>query len=164
MPVKSAIPLHALGLTLLLFSAMTLPGAGEARVEALSFESAQHEQRYKALVAELRCLVCQNQNLADSNAELAVDLRQKVYEMIAAGNSDDEIVDFMVQRYGDFVLYRPPFQVKTIALWVGPFILLIVGAAAFYRISQSRRDSSQSPIPDGDVERARSLLSDDEDR
>jgi cytochrome c-type biogenesis protein CcmH len=86
------------------------------------------ETRLKTLAVELRCLVCQNQTLADSNAPLAEDLRREVREMIAKNMTDDQIVDFLVTRYGDFVRYRPPFKVTTFLLWVGPFLLLVVGA------------------------------------
>ena len=87
----------------------------------------QAEARLKTLAVELRCLVCQNQTLADSNAPLAEDLRREVREMIAKGMSDREIIDFLVARYGDFVLYRPPWKLTTTLLWVGPFHLLGVG-------------------------------------
>jgi len=90
----------------------------------------QVEARLKTLAVELRCLVCQNQTLADSNAPLAEDLRREVREMITKGMSDREIIDFLVQRYGDFVLYRPPWKATTTLLWLGPFLLLIAGATA----------------------------------
>ena len=88
----------------------------------------QVEARLKDLAVELRCLVCQNQTLADSNAPLAEDLRREVREMIAKDMSDKEIIDFLVTRYGDFVLYRPPWKPTTTLLWVGPFLLLGAGA------------------------------------
>ena len=97
-----------------------------AAISARNFDDAEQERRYYSLTKELRCLVCQNQNLADSNAELAKDLRDKVYEMIKAGSSDAQIVDYMVDRYGEFVLYKPPVNLSTIFLWVGPFIILLV--------------------------------------
>src|SRR5467141_2953453 len=93
-------------------------------------DNPQVEVRLKALAIELRCLVCQNQTLADSNAPLAEDLRREVREMIAKNMSDQEIIDFLVQRYGDFVLYRPPWKASTTLLWLGPFLLLIAGATA----------------------------------
>jgi cytochrome c-type biogenesis protein CcmH len=97
------------------------------------------EKRTAALAAELRCLVCQNQTLADSNAPLAVDLRNQIREQLAAGKSEQDVVDFMVARYGDFVLYRPPLKASTIALWAGPFVLLIAGAFLLYRLIARRR-------------------------
>ena len=87
------------------------------------------EKRVNALADELRCLVCQNQTLADSNAPLAVDLRNQIREQLAKGASERDVVDFMVARYGDFVLYRPPFKASTVALWAGPFVILILGLA-----------------------------------
>jgi cytochrome c-type biogenesis protein CcmH len=96
--------------------------------EPLVFENQQQEERFKQLTLELRCTVCQNQNLADSDAQLAHDLRAKVHEMLIAGNTDDEIKQYMVDRYGDFVLYRPPVQENTYLLWLGPFVILLIGA------------------------------------
>lgn len=88
------------------------------------------EARLKQLASELRCLVCQNQTLADSNAPLAEDLRREVREMIAKNMSDREIIEFLVSRYGDFVLYRPPFKTTTVLLWAGPFVLVVGGGVA----------------------------------
>src|SRR5258706_14667721 len=85
------------------------------------------ERRVTDLAHELRCLVCQNQTLADSNAPLAVDLRNQIREQLAAGKSERDVVDFMVARYGDFVLYRPPLKASTVLLWAGPFAFLIIG-------------------------------------
>ena len=96
--------------------------------EPLVFESQLQEDRFNQLTLELRCLVCQNQNLADSDAQLAHDLRAEVHEMLVAGNSNDEIKQFMVERYGDFVLYRPPVQTNTYLLWLGPMVILLIGA------------------------------------
>ena len=96
-------------------------GLVQADVEGLD---AQQEARYQALIAELRCLVCQNQTIAESNAPLAVDLRNQVKTQIVAGRSQAEIVGYLTDRYGDFVLYRPPFKASTALLWFGPFLLL----------------------------------------
>lgn len=103
----------------------SLAAAEEARPLA---DNPLVEARLKTLAVELRCLVCQNQTLADSHAPLAEDLRREVREMIAKDMSDKEIIDFLVQRYGDFVLYRPPWKASTTLLWLGPFLLLIAGA------------------------------------
>lgn len=97
------------------------------------------EQRTMRLAAELRCLVCQNQSLAESNADLALDLKNQVREMIKAGKSDAQIRDFMVARYGDFVLFRPPLKATTVLLWIGPFVLLLVAGSAFAVILRRRR-------------------------
>ena len=96
----------------------------------LEFKDAQTKDRYHVLLGQLRCLVCQNQSLADSDAGLAQDLRQKVYEMLQQGASNKEIIAFMVERYGDFVLYNPPLKTSTVLLWFGPFILAGLGILA----------------------------------
>ena len=110
-------------------------GQVHAVVETHSFENAEQKEAYDELIFELRCLVCQNQNLADSNAELAVDLRQQVYTMLTEDKaSKDEIVNYMVQRYGEFVLYKPPVETHTALLWLGPFLFLIIGVIALVRM------------------------------
>ena len=98
----------------------------QAAIEAYQFDSPEMEADYKQLIAELRCLVCQNQNLADSDADLAQDLRRETYEMLQQGKSRQEVMTFMVERYGDFVLYRPQFKSSTYLLWLGPFLLLVI--------------------------------------
>jgi cytochrome c-type biogenesis protein CcmH len=100
---------------------------------------AQVEQRLKGLAEELRCLVCQNQTIADSNAPLALDLRNQIRAQIAQGRSDTQIRDYMVERYGDFVLYRPPLKASTLILWLGPFVLLAAAALAAARIIRARK-------------------------
>lgn len=97
--------------------------------EPLKFDDPAQEKRFNALTAELRCLVCQNQNLADSDAPLAHDLRKELHGMLVAGASDEDIKQFMVARYGDFVLYRPPLKGTTLVLWLAPLGLLLIGAA-----------------------------------
>ncbi len=106
---------------------------------AVAAEDPLLEKRTRDLAHELRCLVCQNQTLADSNAPLAVDLRNEIRSQLAAGRSEQDILDFMVARYGDFVLYRPPFKAATLALWLGPFALLALGALVLYRRIARRR-------------------------
>jgi cytochrome c-type biogenesis protein CcmH len=108
------------------------------------------------LAHDLRCLVCQNQTLADSNAPLAVDLRNQIREQLKAGKNEREITDFMVQRYGDFVLYRPPFKASTVALWLGPFVLLVLGAWIFYR--RLRKREPQPTLSEAERSRAAKLL------
>ena len=131
-----------------------------AGVEVHTFENPEQEKQYNRLIAELRCLVCQNQNLADSNAELAQDLRQEVYEMIQSGATDQEIVSFMVARYGDFVLYRPPFKATTAFLWIGPFIILIAGFVILLVVIRKRRQTSAVELDETAQARARQLLND----
>ena len=110
-----------------------------AAIESLEFATAGEESRYQNMIGQLRCLVCQNQNLADSNADLAKDLRAKTYQMIRSGASDAEIVDFMVTRYGDFVLYRPPLRGRTALLWAAPLIFLLIALAVFFYTLRRRR-------------------------
>lgn len=102
-------------------------------------QDAALDRRVMSLAHELRCLVCQNQTLADSNAPLAVDLRNQIREQLAAGRSEGEVLDFLVARYGDFVLYRPPFKSTTALLWAGPFLFLVFGAWALVRLVRRRR-------------------------
>src|SRR5258706_16072403 len=115
--------------------------------------NANDEQRIRQLEEKLRCLVCQNQTLADSSAELAQDLRQKVREQVAAGRSDDEILDYLVQRYGDFVLYEPPFKASTALLWLGPFALLAAGATTLLIVLRRRRNAPEAPALGPDEKR-----------
>ena len=122
-------------------------------VEPRSFPTPALEERYRGLVEELRCLVCQNQTIADSNAGLARDLRNKVDEMLREGQSDEEILSYMVRRYGNFVRYRPPFDPATVLLWVGPFVL--AGAALVMLLVRIRR---RAPVSSGLSEGQRSRL------
>lgn len=130
--------------------------AGEARPLA---DDPVVEARLKQLAVELRCLVCQNQTLADSNAPLAEDLRREVREMIAKDMSDKEIIEFLVARYGDFVLYRPPLKPTTTLLWVGPFVLLAIGATALVMTLRRRAHKViDVPVTDEEHRRVQQLL------
>ena len=144
----------------LLFSLSTL----NAAVELKQFKNAEQEQRYKNIIDELRCLVCQNQNLADSNAGLAVDLRKQVYKMILAGDDDEAIYDYMVTRYGDFVLYRPPFKATTFLLWVGPFIIFALGLFVLIRFIRQRKKVVVTELNSGDKEKLKQLLNEDKEQ
>ena len=118
-----------------------------AAIEAVEFDNPETKERYQDIIAELRCLVCQNQNLADSDAELAKDLRGKAAQMIKSGASDEEILSYMQERYGDFVLYRPPFNSGTALLWLGPFVLLFFAACfLIVRIKRRQNDESSKPL------------------
>lgn len=111
------------------------------------------------LAKQLRCLVCQNETIADSRADLAVDLRNKLREQIAAGKTDPEIISFMTARYGDFVLYRPPLKATTVLLWAGPFLLLAAGGVVAWRVVHARaRSAAPAPMSAADRERAERLL------
>ncbi len=128
------------------------------------FDDAEQLERYKVLIYELRCLVCQNQNLADSNADLARDLRREVHRMILEGKSSQDVIDFMVARYGDFILYRPPLKAKTLLLWGGPFVLGL-GALVLLLVQLRRRrakDAGATPLSDEDRARLRALLKQEE--
>ena len=131
-------------------------------VEVKQFKSPEHEQRYKKLINELRCVVCQNQNIADSNAALAKDLRKQVFKMINAGKNNDEILEFMVTRYGDFVLYRPEFNSMTFLLWVGPFILFIIGIYFLVNFVRQRKTVVITELSNKDKEKLKQLLKDKE--
>ena len=151
--MKSAI-------AVLFLLAAALPGPAAADEAKPLAENPQVEARLKALAVELRCLVCQNQTLADSNAPLAEDLRREVREMIAKNMSDQEIIDFLVARYGDFVLYRPPWRATTTLLWLGPFLLLAVGATTLILALRRRQKSiPETDVSEIDHQRVEQLLS-----
>ena len=115
-------------------------------LEAFKFDNKAEEQHFKDLIEEIRCLVCQNQSLADSDAELAHDLRAEVYDMVQAGKSDDEIVTFLVARYGDFVLYKPPVKPSTWLIWFGPFVLLLIAAFMLLRAVRRQKNTPAADI------------------
>jgi len=121
------------------------------------------EARVTAVAAELRCLVCQNQTLADSNAPLAVDLRDQIREQMKQGASERDIVDYMVARYGDFVRYRPPFKATTLLLWAGPALLMVAGFAVLYFRLRRRRGEAQPGLSAEQQSRAQALLADGAD-
>ena len=125
-----------------------------AGVEYRKFSDPQKEQAYNVLINELRCLVCQNQTIADSNAELAQDLRRQVYEMLQQGKSKDEIADFMIQRYGDFVLYNPPFKAKTGLLWIGPVVFLMIGLLTLILYGRSKKTSETVGFNEEEVKKS----------
>lgn len=115
-----------------------------AAAEQYPFTNEQQRNNFSELMHELRCLVCQNQDLADSNASLAIDLRGKIYQMLLQGKSKQEVLDYMTARYGDFVLYKPPFKASTYVLWIGPFLLLIVALVLVVIIVKRRHDQTQT--------------------
>lgn len=142
--------------------ALIVPAAhADQATEAAIANDPVAEKRLAKLSEELRCLVCQNQNIADSNAELAQDLRREIRGMIKNGKSDKEIIDFMVARYGDFVLYRPPVQGNTLLLWGGPIVLLIVGILALIRYQRRRAErvaAQDKPLSADEASRVDALL------
>src|ERR1700694_3899028 len=127
--------------------------------EAQPNEDPQIEQRMRALTEQLRCLVCQNETLADSQADLAEDLRRQIREQMKAGKRDQEIIAFLTQRYGDFVLYKPPVKATTYLLWFGPFALLLMGIAVLYCYLKRRRELiHDQPLTADERRRAEELL------
>jgi cytochrome c-type biogenesis protein CcmH len=121
-----------------------------------AFGAENLDKRVAALADELRCLVCQNQTLAESNAPLALDLRNQIREQFAQGASEREVREFMVARYGDFVLYKPPFKASTAVLWAGPFVLLAIGIWVLRRVSRRRVPAPQ--LSEAERSRAAKLL------
>ena len=126
--------------------------------EPRGFSSPEHEQRYRTLVDELRCLVCQNQTIAESNADLASDLRREVYRMVEDGRNAEDIAGFMVARYGDFVLYRPPLRGGTIALWAGPFLLAATGLTVLAVYLRRRRRAPAAPLDADERQRVQRIF------
>ncbi len=143
---------------LLICSILLVSLPAQAVIESRTFTDPAQEERYKALINELRCLVCQNQNLADSNADLAKDLREQTFNMLVGGASDAEIVDYMVSRYGDFVLYRPPFKSTTLPLWIGPFVLLGLGVLGLIIVIRRRNRTQGAAMSDVERDQVRRLL------
>ena len=137
---------------------MTLPA--QAAIEAYQFETPEMEEDYNQLINELRCLVCQNQNLSGSDADLARDLRRETYEMLNEGKTQQQVIDFMVQRYGDFVLYRPQFKSSTYLLWLGPFLLMV--AVLFLLVRRLRAPPTRPEVDPQALSRARQILEDKE--
>ncbi len=113
-----------------------------AAIDVYEFDNEQQEQQFKELSQTLRCPKCQNNTISDSNAELAKDLRAKVYEMTKQGKSSDEIVDYMIDRYGNFVTYKPPFTIATSILWLGPLIVVLIGFGLI--VVNSRKKAAKS--------------------
>jgi len=134
------------------FLLFTLPAFAVVEGYKYQFDSQQDTDRFNQLAEDLRCPKCQNQNLADSNSPVSSDMREKIYEMMQAGKTDEEIVGYMVDRYGDFVNYTPPVKSKTVLLWVGPLIIFLIGLVVIVMI---RRGPKQAALPLSDEERER---------
>jgi cytochrome c-type biogenesis protein CcmH len=137
----------------LLLGALVPLGSASAFEE---FSDPAERERYQALLAELRCTVCQNQSLLDSNAGLAQDLRRQVYSMFSEGATEQQVIDFMVTRYGEFVLYRPPMKPSTYALWFAPLIMLVLGLSTLVIVLRKR--SNATPLSEADRKRVEQLL------
>jgi cytochrome c-type biogenesis protein CcmH len=150
--VTAAAPLRASAIALVLalaFAAVPISGVRSAAVQGVDangqLEDSALQARFESITKELRCLVCQNESIADSNADLAVDLRRQVRELLVAGKSDDAIFGFMTDRYGEFVRFSPPLEPKTLLIWGAPFIMLLVGGIIIYRVVRQR---SRMPLDD----------------
>ena len=139
-----------------------LSGVCQAAFDAYEFSSDQAREQYQRLTEELRCPKCQNQNIADSNAPIAQDLRREVHRMVEEGQSDDAIVDFMIQRYGDFVIYRPRFDASTFLLWFGPLLVGLIGLAVIIGLVLSSRRVSATASSDVNRAKLNQLLNDQE--
>ncbi len=129
-----------------------------AEIEVYQFANPEIELRYQSLTEELRCLVCQNQNIADSHAELAQDLRRKVYEKLNSGETNEQIIAYMTERYGDFVLYRPPFNPRTLILWLAPVLTLLIGGIGFWSLLKRRENSTEEKLSDTQLAHLNKLL------
>ncbi|MBA1272834.1 cytochrome c-type biogenesis protein [Stutzerimonas azotifigens] len=141
---------------------LTLSTAVFAAIDTYEFRDETERQRYRTLTEELRCPKCQNQNIADSNSPIAMDLRQEIFRMLEEQKSDDQIVDYLVARYGDFVRYKPPVNTKTLVLWYGPFVLLAIGFGTVAMILLRRRRRVDGPtsntLSEAERERLATLL------
>lgn len=139
---------------IVLWSALLWSSVATGAIDAFVFDDPQQERRYHALIDQLRCVVCQGQAISGSNASLANDLRKKVHDQIKAGWSDDRIKQYMVDRYGDFVLFRPPVQRNTLALWIGPFVFFGVGVLIWVLFIRRRAAAPELSAP-SEAERVR---------
>ena len=146
---------------LVIFTFSFIIPVSAVQIEFHSFENTQQEKLYLQLVAELRCVKCQNQNLAESNAELARDMRDKTYEMVVSGKSRDDVVSYMTARYGDFVLYNPPFKAKTLLLWIGPPVLLLLSLFFILKIIRKQNQRPSEQLSDADLDSVRTMLKSD---
>lgn len=142
--------------------ALCMIGGAQAAIDAYEFQSEAERERYRTLVEELRCPKCQNQNIADSNAPIAMDLRREIFRMLEEGQSNEQIVDYLVARYGDFVRYKPPVNIKTLLLWYGPIALLVVGFGVLALILMRRRrgmdSDAHNTLSEAERERLATLL------
>ncbi|MDT4328399.1 cytochrome c-type biogenesis protein [Methylomonas sp. MED-D] len=146
-----------------LLSLMLMASTAFAAVEYRDFSQPEQEQVYQTLISELRCLVCQNQTIADSNADLAKDLREQVYQMLRQGKSRADVVNFMTERYGDFVMYKPAFNLKTVLLWLGPALFLGGGLITVILVARRKRTGRATELDAAQKARLQKLLGEGED-
>lgn len=133
---------------LLLILALLPAIAGATNAADIAGLNAEQEARYRTLTGQLRCLVCQNQNIADSDAPLAADLRNQVKRQILAGENNKQITDYLTERYGDFVLYKPPFKLITLVLWLGPLLLVLIALGMAYAFARRTRGAAKAVAVD----------------
>ncbi|MBS4634657.1 cytochrome c-type biogenesis protein [Aeromonas caviae] len=130
--------------SLLLLAGLVCAGQARAAIDVYTFDSDAQEQTFRELTKELRCPKCQNQDIADSNAGLAKDLRDKTYQMVREGKEKQEVVDYMVARYGNFILYDPPLMASTLILWLGPLLVIVIGVVTVV-VRSRRRPAAATP-------------------
>lgn len=143
---------------LLMFASVFTISSYAVKIEFHDFDSKEQEQLYLQLIAELRCVKCQNQNLAESNAELAKDMRDKAYDLIKKGGTRADVVKYMTDRYGDFVLYKPPFKLNTLLLWIGPPVFLLLSLFLLFKLIRNQKKEIKDELTDVDRESVRELL------
>lgn len=145
---------------LLFWIVLMVPCQVMAAIDVYEFPTEGERKRYQKFLEELRCPKCKNNNLAGTNSEIADDLRRELHKMVLEGKSDEEIIDFMVSRYGDFVLYRPPVQGNTIALWAGPVIFLLIGLSAIAWVVLRRRklNSAEAELTEEEQKQLAAIL------
>jgi cytochrome c-type biogenesis protein CcmH len=146
-------------ITLIVFSSTGLA----ATLAEYKFDDPKQHEDFRAIIEEMRCLVCQNESLAGSNAELAVDLRNEIYDMMKSGQNKDQIIEFMVARYGDFVLYSPPIKPTTYPIWFGPVILFFIGAIFLITILRKKSRSRETELSTEEQQRLDALLKESTD-
>lgn len=143
----------------LLLIALPVYSPNASVFEPREFGDPAQAARYRTLIEELRCLVCQNQSLADSNAELAVDLREEIYRMVSDGTDEESIKTFMVSRYSEYVLYRPPVNAMTLLLWIGPSLFVLIGGGVLVlRVRRRNRVAATGPLSETEEKKIRELL------
>jgi cytochrome c-type biogenesis protein CcmH len=145
----------------LLFIFLLMISISSHAVDSRQLSDPKQQESYETLTKELRCLVCQNQTIADSNAELAGDLRRQVYEMLQQGQSEQDIIRFMTDRYGDFVLYKPPFEGKTSLLWIAPVVFLAMGLMMVFFVIRRKKATAQLQVNalETDIEKQKKIRS-----
>jgi cytochrome c-type biogenesis protein CcmH len=135
-----------------------LPALQAATLAEYTFDEPGKAEDFRTIIEEMRCLVCQNESLAGSNAELAVDLRNEIYEMMKRGQEKEEIINFMVARYGDFVLYNPPLKPTTYPLWFGPLVFFLIGGVVLFRVLKRKSVTREAALSEEEEQRLNRLL------